>query len=230
MTCAKCKKESPEGSKKCVGCGMTLVMPDEIDLMPEAVSDKPSGMPMFQQPAGDFQPSEPGGGGGGSGGPPGKGKRKSLEGRGASANVNSGGGKGILIGGALALLVVGGLGFALCGTKNEVKGKAKHEGPIAVPPGKSRVENFEVTGTIGYAFEVEALDGDVVIGVAKRSPKGLTTSAVLKALPGERRSIPAGRTDDLKGDLETGQYSWFLVNDGKKPIKTKVKFLAGPSD
>jgi hypothetical protein len=32
----------------------------------------------------------------------------------------------------------------------------------------------------------------------------------------------------MTGDFKTGQYSWVVINEGKKAVRVKVKFKAQP--
>jgi hypothetical protein len=121
---------------------------------------------------------------------------------------------------------VGFIGFKMCGggPTTKITGRTKFEATLTLYTNSPRVENFEVTGSAKYALEVGATDGDLLIGVARRSPRDPATPAALKKLPEKLTPLRKGETRELTGTWETGQYSWIVLNETKKPVKAKIKF------
>ena len=193
--------------------------PQELDLLPV----EPSKGPVFEQPPGvAVAPgaSRP------QGAPPG---RRAVDSRrGAASHTGGGSGKFVLVGVVLAALLVGFLALKFCGGGPETKivGRPKFDAALTLYANQPRVENLQVTGVANYTFEVNALDGDVLIGVARRSPKDPATPAALKRLPEKLTLLRKGETRQLTGKMETGSYSWIVLNEAKKPAKVKVKFTA----
>ena len=134
----------------------------------------------------------------------------------------------MIVGAVLAALLLGFIGYRVFRTKNEIvaPGKAKMESTVSLPPGGTRVENVEVTGKVPYTLDVTAQDGDVLVGVFQRSPKELSTLAALKKLAEGFETVKKGDTHSIKGEFVAGQYTWALANEGKKPVRAKIKFLA----
>ena len=234
MNCPKCNTEVPAGATHCRRCGAALTAKaaassasDEIDLLPLEPS-KPPAHSSFEPPANLLQPPGPPGTKSGPAdpqGPPGAGYVPKIRGANASppkSNLN------LIIGGILLVLLVGFIGWRLLRTENKAIGKgAKLElTTIMLQPNQSRVENFVVTGKVSYTFEVAAPDSEILIGVIPRDPKDPTSVAALKKLPEGFEPVKKGDSRTLTGDLTAGQYSWVLINDGKKSARAKAKFGA----
>jgi hypothetical protein len=232
MNCPSCGTAAPTGAAHCKRCGKPLgaksapaaSASDEIDLMPLEESKAPAhssfepppdlALPgaLGKQPKDYSKPPEPG--------------EPVSKIRGANAAPPKGN-MNLIIGAVLAVLVVGYLGWRLVRTKNEVvAGKAKVETTVALQPGTTRVENVEITGKVPYTFEVNALDGDVLVAIFQRSPKELATLPALKKLAEGFETVRKGETHPMQGEFQAGQYSWVVANDGKKVVRAKVKFVA----
>jgi hypothetical protein len=64
--------------------------------------------------------------------------------------------------------------------------------------------------------------------MVQRGPKDPNTNAALKKLPDPIDSVVKNSTKQLSNELKAGQYSWVLINEGKKAVKAKVKFATTP--
>jgi hypothetical protein len=234
MNCPSCGTAAPSGAAHCKRCGTVLgaksapaAVPDEIELMPLEESKPPAHSDFEPPPNLNALP--------GAVGKPPKDYSKPPEPgepvrkiRGASAAPPQGK-KGMIIGAALAVLVFGFIGWRVFRTKNEVvAGKAKVDTTVSLQPGATRVENVEITGKVPYTFEVNALDGDVLVAIFQRSPKDLATLPALRKLAEGFETVRKGETHPMQGEFTAGQYSWVVANDGKKPVRAKVKFVAQP--
>jgi hypothetical protein len=136
--------------------------------------------------------------------------------------------KGTVVGGVVVLLALVFFAFKACKTEYKVEGKYRQttlqERPIR--SGGAMTDNFVVKGGATYEFEVLPTDGDVLAGVLKRGPKDSATPEALKAIPGEFVLVGKGQTRTFEGELPPGNYSWVVLNEGKKPVKVKLKYLA----
>jgi hypothetical protein len=131
----------------------------------------------------------------------------------------------LIIGGVVAVIIVGFIAWRILRTKNElVAGKPKVDQAVTLAPNQPRIENFELTGKLTYTLEVNALDGDLSVGFFKRSPRDPSTLAALKKLDEGFETVRKGETSSKGGELPAGQYSWVVVNEGKKPARAKLKF------
>lgn len=139
-------------------------------------------------------------------------------------------GKGKLIGlGVAGLVVVLVLFLVLRPSKPPVKisGRTNFDATITVGAGGARVENLDVKGgSAAYTLDVDAIDGSVLVGVAKRAPRDPITPAALKKLPGGLKPAAKGGGQSLSGELDPGTWSWIVLNESKAPVKVKVKFKA----
>lgn len=236
MNCPSCGTPAAAGAAHCKRCGTPLgakkgaaaaAVPDEYDLMPmEPVKEPahssfeppanlpPPGPAALSKPAKDYsKPPEPDAPGtkirGANAAPP-------------KSNLN------MIIGGVIAVLVLGFIGYRIFRTKNEIvpPGKPKVEIQVSLQPNATRVENVEVTGKVPYTLEVTVQDGEMLVAIFKRSPKDPSTLVVLKKLDEGFETVKKGDTHTLKGEFVAGQYSWVLANDTKKPARAKVKFVA----
>jgi hypothetical protein len=128
----------------------------------------------------------------------------------------------------IAGLMVIGVVFKACRTEYKLEGAWRRPTMSDNTFGANRpkVENFVVKGGANYEFEVQAIDGDLLIGVVRRDPKSTANNAGLKAAPEGLTAVPKGSTQKLEGYLKPGTYSWVVVNEGAKPVKGKWRYLA----
>lgn len=244
MNCPKCGTPAAAGASHCKRCGTALAAKagkaaaaakpasDEIDLMPleepktpaYSAYEPPPGLdlglppaPTGKAPAGPPDPS----------GPPPDAPGKKIRGAMASPKqlpIN------MIIGGVLGLILLCVVGWMVFRTKNEVKvGKAKVEKGYMVNPGQIYVEDIEVTGTVPYALDVSVTEGEVLVGVFKRSHKDPKKLDAIKQLGEPLESLKKGDSKSLTGEFKhKEQWSWILANETKKPARLKVKFVAQP--
>ena len=59
-----------------------------------------------------------------------------------------------------------------------------------------------------------------------RLGQGMEAGTIVKWLKAEGEPVKKGDSRTLTGDLTAGQYSWVLINDGKKSARAKAKFGA----
>lgn len=212
------------------GIGSDLPEGFSYDLKPEEPKKADPSGPPAEMPTGPLPPSlEPPGPNDGPDPhrPPLKARKEGP--RGAAAGGGSEG-KGKLIGlgvGGLVLVLI--LFLTLRPSKVPVKisGRSNFDATITVSAGSARIENLDVKGgAADYTFDVDAIDGNVLVGVAKRSPRDPITPAVLKKLPGGLQPATKGGGKSLSGTLEPGTWSWIVLNESKTPVKAKVKFKA----
>lgn len=235
MNCPKCGTPAADGAKHCRRCGAALSgkaaaapsSSDEIELMPLEES-KPPAHSSFEPPPdllkGTPGPGAKGGPAGGPSGPPAPGDYVPKI-RGANASPAKGN-TNLIIGGVVLAIIVGFIAWRMFRTKNElVSGRAKVETSAMLPPNQPRIENIELTGKLTYTLEVNAPDGDLSVGFFKRSPKDPSTLAALKKLDDGFETVRKGDTAHKGGELLAGQYSWVVVNEGKKPARAKIKFV-----
>ena len=241
MNCPKCQTPAAAGAAHCKRCGTALAAKgsaatsssDEIDLMPLEPT-KPS-YSAYEPPPGVDPMAPPA--------PPEKGGTKSR----AKAAVDPSGPPGppgdyvpkirganagpaqskitMIVGGLVAVIVVGLIAWAIFRTKNEViVGKGKFEQVVPLGSGMVRLENLQVTGQFAYTLDVDIQDGELLVGLVPRSHKDPQKLADLKKLDG-LETLKKGDKKQISGELKhKEQYSWMLLNDSKKPAKAKVKF------
>jgi hypothetical protein len=244
MNCPKCQTPAAAGATHCKRCGSPLSAKaaaapsssDEIDLMPLEPA-KPSYSAYEPPPGvGSVAPTAP----------PEKGATKSRT-KGPPdptapppppddyvpklRGANSGPAQSkltLIIGSVVGVIVVGIVLWSLLRTKTEFFGKAKFEQMVPLGGGMVKLENFNVTGMYSYTFDVEVTDGELLVGVVQRSHKDPQKLADLKKCDG-LESLKKGDKKQFTGELKhKEQYSWMLLNDTKKPAKSKVKFVATP--
>jgi hypothetical protein len=234
MHCPSCNKTLAAGTK-CPKCGKLAVASsvDEIDLMP---MDEPkvAGAAAFQPPPEAFLPPPA---------MPGKGtKKKALVAPGeeppmseplrirAGALAPKASYTNKLIGGTVLLMVLLFIAWRMLRTENKVIGldPTIDNKTFTLQPNQALVRNVEISGTIGWKFEVTATDDTVAIGVVRRSAKDPQTIAALKQLPDLYETVKKGETHPMSGDFKTGTYSWVVLNENKKAVRVKVKFKAQP--
>lgn len=238
MNCPKCGTETTAGASHCRRCGAALSTKaaatpsssDEIDLMPLETS-KPA-YSAYEAPPGLEGPPPPGGAAvadeepGNRAGPVlAAGKVSRVRGANASPaklNLN------LIIGGSLAVILILFIAWRLLRTENKAVGTGAklEQTTLQIQPNQSKVGNFEVTGKINYTFDVTAVDSDLLVGVVQRNPKDPTTVAVLKKLPDTLDPIRKNEPHNMSGELKAGQYSWVIINEGKKAARAKARFSA----
>jgi hypothetical protein len=137
----------------------------------------------------------------------------------------AGGNRPLLIAaGAVVLLVA--LVVLLKPARPELRGKTTIDSQtFTLQPEKAQIVNFEVRGkgTAGFTLAVTAPDGDVLVGLGKRSPKDPQTNAALKKCLEFTKPVPSGQTETLEGEVAAGTWSWIFVNDSRKAVRVKVK-------
>lgn len=239
MNCPKCQTPAAAGASHCKRCGSPLSAKaaaasssDEIDLMPLEPSKE--SFSAYEPPPGvdaGGPPPPPEKGGTKSRakadptappGPPGADYVPKIRGANASPAQSK---LTLIVGGLVAVIVVGLVVWSLVRTKNEViVGKAKYEQVIPLGSGMVRLENLQVTGMFAYTLDVEILDGEMLVGLVQRSHKDPQKLPDLKKCDG-LESLKKGDKKQITGELKhKEQYSWMLLNDSKKPAKAKVKF------
>ena len=73
-----------------------------------------------------------------------------------------------------------------------------------------------------------ATDDVVSVGVVQRHRNDPQTIVALKKVSETYDVVNRGETHPMSGVFKTGQYSWVVMNEGKKAVKVKVKFKAQP--
>jgi hypothetical protein len=233
MHCPACKATVPNGSKKCPKCGKPALASssDEIDLMP-LDEPKPSD-PAAYQPHPD--PTAP---------PPGKGVKRigppvpgeeppaieePMRVR-AGATVAKGSNVNLIAGGVVALLLALFIGWRMLRTENKIvlgDGNVDNK-PFTVQPNQVLIKNLDISGKIHWNFEVTPDSDSVLVGVVQRGSKDPATIAALKKLSDPLETVKKGDVHPMSGEFKTGQYSWVVINEGKKAVRIKVKFKAQP--
>jgi hypothetical protein len=242
MNCPKCRTEAPAGADYCKRCGTALAAKakaaaaqsessssDEIDLMP--LDEKKPAYQAYEAPPGlDGGPLPPAGKaapqGPGPDGPPLDGPVKKIRGANAAPKtlpINA------IIGGAIGLILLLGIGWMVLRTKNEVKvGKPKLEKGYLINAGQLFVEDVEVTGVVPYSLEVSVTEGEALVGIYKRTHKDSRKLDAIKG-SGELETLKKGDSKTYTGEFKhKEQWSWVVANDTKKPTRLKVKFVTTP--
>lgn len=234
MHCPACKADVPSGSKKCPKCGKPALAShsDEIDLLP-LDEPKPADASAFQPPPEAFQPPPPMPGKGLKRiGPPVPGEEppqdEPIRPR-AGAMIAKGGNTNLIIGAVVAVIVLGFIGWRIFRTENKVIGlDPKVEGKFfTVQPNQPLVKNVEISGKVNWTFEVAPDTDTVLVGVVQRGSKDPVNVPTLKKLDG-LETVKKGEPHPMSGEFKTGQYSWVVINETKKPIRVKVNFKAQP--
>jgi hypothetical protein len=235
MHCPSCNKTLAAGTK-CPKCGKMAVASsaDEIDLMPMD-EPKTTGEADFHPPPEAFQPPPAMPGKGvkrlgppvpGDGPPPDEPVGRMR----AGAMVPKGGNTNLIIGGVVLLMVLLFIGWRMFRTENKVIGldPTVDNKMFTVQPNQPLVKNVNISGTINWTFEVTSVDDVVSVGVVQRDSKDPQTMLALKKLPETYDPVKKGETKPMSGVFKTGQYSWVVLNEGKKAVRVKVKFKAIP--
>lgn len=234
MHCPSCNRTLGAGTK-CPKCGKLAVASssDEIDLMP-LDEPKTTGEAAFQPPPEAFLPPPT---------MPGKGIKRigpATEGdeppasepmrARAGAMVQQGGRTNLVIGGVVLLMVVLFIGWRVFRTENKVIGldPTVDNKMFTIQPNQALVKNVEISGTVNWTFEVSAIEDMVTVGVVQRPKADPQTIVALKKLADPYEQVKKGETHPMSGVFNTGQYSWVVMNEGKKPVRVKVKFKAQP--
>jgi hypothetical protein len=234
MHCPSCNKTLAAGTK-CPKCGKMAVASsaDEIDLMPMD-EPKTTGEAAFQPPPEAFlpPPAMPGKGikriGPAAPGeePP---QSEPMRPR-AGAMMAKAGNTNLIIGGVVLLLLLVFIGWRMFRTENKVIGldPTVDNRTFSIQPNQALVKNVEISGSVSWSFEVTALDDQVSIGVVQRPKNDPQTIVALKKLSETYDPVKKGESHPLSGVFKTGQYSWVVLNEGKKSVRVKVKFKAQP--
>ncbi len=233
MHCPACKATVPAGTKKCPKCGKPALAStsDEIDLMPMD-EPKPSDPAAYQPHPDPTAPPPMPVKGIKRIGPPGPGdeapRDEPIRAR-AGAMVAKGSNKNLIIGGAVAFLLLAFIGWRIFRTENKVVGldPTVDNKPFTVQPNQVIIKNVEISGIMHWSFEVTPESDSVLAGVVQRGAKGPATIPVLKKLEG-LETVKKGDAHPMSGDFKTGQYSWVVLNEGKKAVRVKVKFKVQP--
>lgn len=230
MNCPSCAKPLPANAPKCPACGKTVsLLPETYDLMPEEPAKTPEADP-FAPPPGLLQGGPTTAASPEPGPKPMKPPFRPQEWAptgGSPFEVN----KGMAFAGGLLLLMIAGIAWKTCGPEpSEIKGRFKTATPLPFQLAGERpqVVPFEVKGAATYTFEVSADDGEVLMGVIKRVPGLTATVAALKGAPEGLVPVIKDNTRTLEGKLSSGQYWWVVVNDSKKLVKGRMKYVATP--
>ena len=229
MNCPSCAKPLPANASKCPGCGKTAsLLPDTYDLLPEEPAKKTeTAADPFAPPPNLLQPPPPGPAGASSLDKPPRPSAHSMDWKRQSPpfEVN----KGMMVGGGLLLLVIAGMVWKTCGPEpSELKGRTKTANflPFQLSAERFQTIPFEVKGAATYKFEVAADDGELLIGVVERKPRQQATVAALKASPEGLVPVIQGNTRSVEGKLKSGTYWWVILNDSKKIVRGRMKYLA----
>ena len=241
MNCPKCTTPAAAGATHCKRCGTPLsakaaapAATEEYDLMP--MEEAKPAFSAYEPPPGlDLGPPPPAAAGakggakaapGGPPGAPGADYVPKIRGAMASPPQNK---LTRIIGAAVAVVGLIVVAYFVFRTKSEmVFGKPKTEQLILLQPGKVFPADVEATGVMSYAFDVEMLDGEMLVGMVQRSRKDPKTLADLKKCE-PLKTLRKGEKESFTGELKhKEQWSWMLLNDSKKPARAKVKFLAEP--
>jgi hypothetical protein len=234
MKCTGCGTEAPKDAVTCPSCKKGLPAAGlgedfSYDLAPEDPEEAPEGGPALQAPEGPLPPAGPMPGGRGSDDPdrdprdksPLKAKRDGP--RGAAA---MGKGKGnplfLMAAGGVLLLIVA--YFVLKAPKPEIKGRHTLDVVFSVSQARPKLDLFEVigSGVVSYRMEVAPADGELLFGVGRRGSRDPATVEALKKF--DLKKAKEGATEVLEGELQPGTYTWIVINEGKKPVKAKLKY------
>jgi len=242
MNCPKCQTPAAAGASHCKRCGTALggkaaaakpASSDEIDLMPLEESKTPA-YSAYEPPPGMNLP-------GSTAGPPKLGPKTAPDGppgppgadyvpkiRGANASPAQSK-TTMIVGAVVAALILGFIVWRLVRTKNEVIfGKPKFEQIVSLGPGLVKIEDIEATGVVNYTFDIEVVDGEMMVGITQRSRSEPKKIADLKKCDG-LETLKKGEKTQKTGELRNKeQNSWMLLNDTKKPARAKVKFTTTP--
>jgi hypothetical protein len=235
MHCPACKANVPAGTKKCPKCGKPALAStsDEIDLMPmdEPKPSDPAAFNPHPEPTAAPQhatakgvkrigPPVPG-----EGPPPIEEPMRMRAGAMAAKASNT----NLIIGGVVALILVLFIGWRMLRTENKiVLGKDKVETSWMISANQAKAENLDISGVIKWTLDITPTEDTVLVGVVPRNPKDPMTIAAFKKLPETYEPVKKGETKSLSGEFKTGQYSWVVMNETKKPVRVKVKFKAQP--
>ena len=234
MHCPACKATVPAGTKKCPKCGKPALAStsDEIDLMPmeEPKGSEPAGYQPHPDPV--APPAAPV-----KGikriGPPGPNEAQPqdepIRAR-AGAMVAKGSNMNLIIGGAVGFLLLIFIGWRMFRTENKLvlgDGNVDNK-PFTVQPNNVIVKNVEISGIMHWSFEVTPESDSVLVGVVQRGAKDPATIAALKKIPEGLEIVRKGDVHPMTGEFKTGQYSWVVINEGKKAVRLKVKFKVLP--
>jgi hypothetical protein len=231
-SCPACGKGITAATKKCPACGKEIAAPppkpDSYDLLPEEPKKKEEEGPPSPAPSG------------GKGAPPNESHTRTRVPGLALASHEARTTKtqeslfeltkGTVIGGVIVLLALVFFTFKMCRTEYKVEGRTKQpvlqERPVRA--GGAITDSFVVKGGATFEFEVAPVDGDVLAGVLKRDPKGSVNPEALKGItvPESLAPVSKGSSKTFEGELPPGTYSWVVLNEGKKPVKVKIKYLA----
>ncbi len=226
MNCSKCGKPLAAGAAKCGACGAEASSSYSYDLAPEAeeAKGKKEEPAAFMLPPGVSAPS--------AGGPPAPGERparppRGERQRGASGATLQGSGFSMktlgIAAGVLVIFVL--LVMKMCGGPSAtITMTNKKMGSSAVVTNlQPKVFVFQLVGEASYTFKVEAVDGDVLIGVPQRSSKDKITPEVIKGW--NLTAVKKGETQELSGKVGTGSYSLVIATESKRPVRTKFEYL-----
>jgi hypothetical protein len=234
MHCPACKATVPAGTKKCPKCGKPALASssDEIDLMP-LDEPKPSDPAAFQPHPEPTAPPPPMPGKGVRRiGPPGPGEEQPQEepmrAR-AGAMVAKADNTKLIVGGAVALLLLIFIGWRMFRTENKVVGldPTVDNKPFTIQPNQVLVKSVEISGIMHWSFEVTPESDSVLAGIVQRGAKDPATIPVLKKLDG-LETVKKGDVHPMSGEFKAGQYSWVVINESKKAVRVKVKFKVQP--
>lgn len=220
MNCSKCGKSIAAGATKCGACGTESSY--SYDLAPEEEEKGKKEEPAaFMLPPGVSAPSAA---------PPPAGERPARQpraerSRGASNATLSGGFslKTLGIGGGVLLILIL-LGMKMCGGPSvqiTIQNK-KSSGTANVSNNTPKAIPFQLVGEASYTFKVEALDGDVLVGVPQRGGRDKITPELIKGWG--LTAVKKGETQDFNGKLGTGSYSFLIATDSKKIVRAKFEY------
>lgn len=233
MNCPICGTPGKGGASKCSRCGAAITAgsasssSDELELKPLEPSKAPAHSPF--EPPPDLVPSAEAPNSQVAASDPARETgpaRYMYRPRGANAAPARNSQTKLIIGGAVALVLVLFIGWRMFRTENKVViGKSKVDQTTwTLQPNQPKIENLEISGKISYTLELTSLDSGILIGMVQRAPRDSGRVADLKKLPDPLETLGKGQSRTLSGDLKAGQYSWVLINEGKKAARVKVKF------
>jgi hypothetical protein len=234
MHCPTCNKTLAAGTK-CPKCGKMAVASsaDEIDLMPLEPA-RPADPAAYAPPPDAFMPPPP---------PmPGTGKKAAVTAEPgeappmeeplrprAGAMAPRAGNTNLIIGAVVVGILVLFFAWRIFRTEDKVLGRLPIENKAyTIQPNQAQVENYEVTGKIGWKFEVTPTEDTVLMGVVVRNPADAKTVVALKKLNEVYDPVKKGEMHPMSGEFKTGKYSWVIMNETKKPVRVKVTFKAQP--
>src|SRR5215831_4988283 len=230
MNCPKCTTPAAAGATHCKRCGSPLsakagaaktpASSDEIELMPLEESKAPSFSPYEPPPGVGPTPPAPPGAKEGPAGPPGPPvgdyvpRMRGASGAPPKSNLS------LIIGGVLAILLVGFIAWRIFRTKNEViSGNPKFQQFVNLGAGQTKVETLQVTGVVNYTLDVEVTEGEMIVGVVQRNPKDSQKIAELKKCD-PLKTVKKADKETLSGEFKgKEQWSWVLLNDTKKAAR-----------